>query len=516
MSGLWDVSKYEIGWSLKERNMRRIVNSEEMRECDRNTIEYFGIPSLVLMERAALSVADSIPKEFMHERILVVCGNGNNGADGLAVARLLQQRGCEVTVAQMPDTGKRSKENQVQRNILEQYGFCILDAVPEDSQYACVIDALFGVGLSRAPKKEFAEWIGQMNRLLGYKVAVDMPSGVSSDTGEAYPASFQADLTVTFAYQKLGQLLYPGREKCGIVKVADIGITDDSWLDRKPFCYAPEKAELYHLPHRPPRSNKGTFGKLLVIAGSKNMAGAALFCAQAAYGTGCGLVKIHTPEENRMILQSALPEAILSVYEEKRPKTELLDTAIQWADVIAIGPGLGTGKQARRMVEQTLEYADVPLVADADALNILAQRPELLARTKAPLIITPHLGEMARLCGKQISDIQNTMLQTAVSFAKSNHLVCVLKDAVTVTTDGTDVYLNTSGCSAMAKGGSGDVLTGIIAALLAQGMTPKDAAYMGVYIHGLAGEAAAAQVGIYSVLARDIVAAIGRALQIRQ
>jgi len=551
--------------------MKWIVNSEEMKACDSNTITHFGVPSLVLMERAALSVAEQVQKQVPAEgSILIVCGSGNNGADGLAAARLLHQQGYRVDAVQVPDCKKRSTENQLQRDILERYGIHITEHILADREYDCVIDALFGIGLSRAPGGVYAEWIRIMNRLGGFKIAVDMPSGVSSDDGRAYDPAFDADLTVTFAYQKAGQILYPGCEKCGEVITAKIGITDDSWLERKPACYTLETEDLKNIPPRPSRSNKGTFGRVLAVAGSKNMAGAALFCAQAAYRTGCGLVKIYTSETNRIILQSALPEAVLVTYDEteevepsvfpeakpsgrsaslqedqselpgrtafpeadlsgrpglpeeeetiltafeKKGKTqEPLADAVKWADVIILGPGIGQNKKARAAVAQVLRTADVPVIADADALNILAQQPDLLRSASARLILTPHLGEMARLCKKQIPDIQNTMRQTAEEFAAQYHLVCVLKDAVTVTASASGTCLNTSGCSAMAKGGSGDVLAGIIAALAAQGMEPEEAAQMGVYIHGLAGEAAARQKGSYSVLARDIIDGIGAVL----
>lgn len=499
--------------------MRPIVNSEEMKFCDSNTIGHFGIPSMVLMERAALSVVERIPAEALDNgRVLVVCGNGNNGADGLAIARLLYQRGCTMEVVQMGGQGKRSQENMLQCKILQQYGIRISDEIPENrvgtAGYGCIIDALFGVGLSREPQGEYAAWIHAMNRLCGYKVAVDMPSGVSSDTGQAYEASFDADLTVTFAYQKIGQALYPGRAKCGTLAIADIGITDESWLGRGPSVYAFAEEDLKCLPYRPAYSNKGTFGKVLVIAGSEGMAGAALFCAQAAYRSGCGLVKIYTPKENREVLQSALPEAILLTYDSGKPQQEPLLNALAWADAIAIGPGLGMGGQARMIVELVLIHADVPVVLDADALNIIAGHTELLKQAKAELMVTPHLGEMARLCQQSVPQLQQGLIAAAKEFAARFHLVCVLKDAVTVTAvRDTAVYLNLSGCNAMAKGGSGDVLTGIIAGLLAQEMPMGDAAVLGVYIHGLAGEAAAEEYGPYSVTARDIIAMIGSVMR---
>ncbi len=518
--------------------MKRIVNSEEMKHCDSSTITYFKVPSLVLMERAALSIAEAVMQEIKKGgRILTVCGNGNNGADGLAAARLLYQKGFCVTAVQMPDNGRRTEENRRQREILEKYGIRVLDDIPKDQAYDGIIDALFGIGLSRAPKDMYAAWIRLMNQLDGFKIAADMPSGVSSDTGEAYEPCFRADKTVTFAYFKAGQILYPGCEMCGNVTVSDIGITDESWLDKVPSCYAYEKKDLKKLPKRPSRSNKGTFGRVLAIAGSRNMAGAAVFCAQAAYCMGCGLVKIYTPEENRVILQNAVPQAILETYSTRAYEAESVSTGrepfaasaderkltdfpdekqladvLAWADVIVMGPGLGTGSFARQLVKEVLHKAKVPLILDADALNITAMQPELLLQTSAELAVTPHLGEMSRLCRKPAAKIQNSMRKTASDFAKEHHVICVLKDAITVTADETDVFFNTSGCSALAKAGSGDILAGMIAALAASGMPLKEAAPFGVYIHGLAGEKAAAVKGEYSVLAEDILNATGSVL----
>lgn len=500
--------------------MKRIVNSEEMKVCDQNTITHFGVPSLVLMERAALCVVQEAVKMVpAGGQCLIVCGSGNNGADGLAIARLLYQRGYSIIVVQVPDQGKRTQENRLQREILEKYGILITEQMPRQIVVDCVIDALFGVGLSRAPAGIYAQWILQMNQADAVRIAVDMPSGVSSDDGTAYEPSFAADVTVTFAYQKAGQILYPGCERCGRVVTAEIGITDDSWLERRPSLFLPEPSDLGRIPPRPARSNKGSFGRVLVIAGSDGMAGAALFCAQAAYAAGCGLVKIFTCASNRIILQSALPEALLSVYEDDLPddcQKELLAEAIRWADVIAIGPGLGTKGRARSMVQQTLLHADVPVIADADALNIAAGQPQLLKQSTAKLVVTPHPGEMARLCKKQIPQIQERLRSTAEQFAAEYGLVCVLKDAVTVTAGPSGTFLNPSGCNAMAKGGSGDILTGIIAGFAAQGMELQEAAYMGVYVHGLAGEAAALKKGSYSVLARDILDGTSTVLNFNQ
>ena len=497
--------------------MQWIVNSSEMKQLDKNTITHFGMPSLVLMERAALAVVENLPPRLSHGgRHLIVCGNGNNGADGLAVARLLRQRGCGVTVVRSKDSGRRTEENKLQGEILERYGVPIAEDIPQDASFDCVIEALFGIGLSREPQGEAAKWLCAMNRLGGYKVAVDMPAGVSADTGAVYAAAFRADLTVTFAYLKVGQAVYPGAEYCGKTIAAQIGITKESWLGEEnwPSCYSLQKSDLNKIPVRAARSNKGTFGKALVVAGGRDMAGAALFCAKAAYRTGCGLVKIYTPEENRAVLQSALPEAVIVTSDSKRQKPEKLFEAVQWADVIAIGPGLGTGKRAQMAVETVLQNASVPVIADADALNILSRNPEWLQHHRQELVITPHFGEMARLGGKSISSIKNTVTETAREFAKQYRVICVLKDAATVTAlpDGT-MFLNRSGCSALAKGGSGDVLTGVITGLAAQGMPVKAAAPLGVYLHGLAGEYAAEKTGAYGLLAGELADAVSRVIK---
>ena len=272
------------------------------------------------------------------------------------------------------------------------------------------------------------------------------------------------------------------------------------------FSYRP--SDLERIPPRPADSHKGTFGRVLVIGGSSCMSGAAYFSAKAAYRTGAGLVHIFTHEDNRIIMQTGLPEAILSTYGNHADKNALL-TAMEKADVIVIGVGLGQSPVAEELVRLTLSNADVPLVVDADAINIIARDPSILDLTGAPIIITPHPMEMARLCDLSVPEIESDRIRHAVSVAEQNALTCVLKGHETVVVDGTSddraVYVNKSGNSGMATGGSGDVLTGIIAALIAQGMLPSEAAPLGVYIHGLAGDAAAESLGEYSLMASDII-----------
>ena len=272
------------------------------------------------------------------------------------------------------------------------------------------------------------------------------------------------------------------------------------------FSYSP--SALSKMPQRPENSNKGTFGRVLVIGGSPCMSGAAYFSAKAAYRTGTGLVQILTHEDNRIILQTQLPEAILSTYSEENFNEDAISEIIEKADVIVIGVGLGQSALSARLLALTLSVADAPIIADADALNIIAKKLSLLDSVSAPLIITPHMVEMARLCHTDVSEIMANTTGFAVSFAEKNSLICVLKDHETVVYDGntnSQIYINKSGNSGMSTGGSGDVLTGIIAALVAQGMPLFEATTLGVYLHGLAGDSAADELGEYSIMASDII-----------
>ena len=490
--------------------MELLVDSRQMRECDKNTIEHFGVPSLVLMERAALGVSEEIEKRLdrpiVGKQALLVCGLGNNGGDGLAIARLLWQKGMIVTVVMPPQLEKASKETKTQINILEKYQIPIINQIPE-ANYDLVVDALFGIGLSRELSGVFSEYVQKMNDSSGLKVSVDIPSGIHGDTGAVMGIGFQADVTVTFAFAKTGLLLFPGAEYAGIVIVKEIGIDWHSFLTEQPMFYRLTKEDLHKIPARKVRSNKGNYGKVLVAAGQKNMAGAAFFSAKAAYLTGAGLVKVMTAEENRIILQQNIPEAVLETYHAKDMEEKLVK-CMDGAFVIAVGPGVGTG-EATHLIKGVLSQAKVPVVLGADGLNIVSEHLDWLKNTKAEVIITPHLGEMARLVKQEISVIQENLIKTAQKFAKEYEVICVLKDARTIVAlpDGR-IWINTSGNNGMATAGSGDVLTGILAGLIAQGMEPALAAPTGVYLHGLAGDRQAEEKGKYGLMAQDILEGI--------
>lgn len=486
--------------------MRYLVNSREMKQYDRNTIEIYGMPSVVLMERAALAFVDEIfAQKIDAGRVLVVCGGGNNGGDGYAIARLLWQRGSRVAVA-AAGAGKESAENSIQKKIWMSYGNPVLDALPEDENYTLIIDAVFGIGLTRNVEGIYRTWIEKMNGMAGCHVAVDISSGISADCGAVLGCAFRADYTVTFAFEKLGSVLWPGSEYAGEVIVRDIGIDGRSFLSCEPQTAVLEPEDIARLPKRRGHSNKGDYGKILVAAGSPGMSGAAYFSAKAAYAAGAGLVRIFTPDENRTALAGLLPEAVLTVYSGDDLDMECLCDAMRWADAIVAGPGLGTSDTAARMIRKIVKEADVPVILDADALNIIAKEPSMLLDTRAELIVTPHPGEMGRLTGNSVDGILNHTKEVAETFARQYNVVCVLKDEHTViSSPGGRTYLNMSGNPGMATAGSGDVLTGVIAALAAQGMDAAGAAACGVFLHGRAGDAAAARTGMRGMMASDLI-----------
>lgn len=515
--------------------MKYLVKKGEMKQYDTNTMEVFGIPSLVLIERAALAAAQELERDGLpeHSRILIACGTGNNGADGLVIARLLYLKGHNVQILIVGNRTKATPENQKELEIARNYGIPVMTAeeflyrnteTQADTEhpvqtdlmmaYDLVADAVFGVGLSRRLEGIYGELLACLNRLPGKKAAIDIPSGIDADDGSVLGVAFQADLTITFSYEKVGMRLFPGQSYCGKIVCRSVGIDEHSFLtDTKrghdPLIAAFTPEDLALIPARRPHSNKGSYGKVLVIAGSVNMAGAAIFSARAAYLSGCGLVRVLTSEENRTIIQGTVPEAVLTTYNSKKPDMESVIAALQWADVIVCGPGLGTGDVSHKLVHTVLKNAAVPVIMDADALNVIAEETDILQKPHTELIITPHLGEMARLQGVTVSYIQDHLIETAEEFARTYNLICVLKDARTITAIPYErTYVNLSGNNGMATGGSGDVLTGVIAGLIAQGAKPELAAPLGVYVHGLAGDAGAKTCGRYSLMAQTLLEAL--------
>ena len=500
--------------------MKYLVTGKEMKLLDQNTSSHFMVPELVLMEQAAMHfvwrLCDILKENIGKEAYkgIVFCGLGNNGADGLAIARLLNERGIYTQVCKvsnlLEERGTTSSSYDIQEKIYDSYQYPIqndISIILED-EYDFVIDAVFGIGLSRPLSDEYVRIIQTMQDAKGTKIAVDMPSGINADNGQVMSTALNCDYTITFSFAKQGQFVWPGTEYAGKVFVENIGITDASWLGKKPSMAFLEKSDLKMLPNRPAHSNKGTFGKMLIIAGSVNMAGAAVFAAKAAYRCGAGLVKVFSHEANRSIIQQSVPEALVSTYNEKLDKEQLI-ADIQWSDVIVIGPGLGQSKTAKELIEIVRSTSCVPVVWDADGLNTLAENPESLLLPHTEYVLTPHVGEFSRLVNKSVFWIQNHLVESAIEFARTYDVICVLKDFHTVTASPYGMsYLNLSGNNGMATGGSGDVLSGIIGALLLQGLNGIEASAMGVFIHGLAGDIAREKMGTHALIASDIIDAL--------
>ena len=489
-----------------------LPTGEQMRRADLYTIEEIGVPSMVLMERAALDVVRCMEEEQLDFRkVLVICGSGNNGGDGYAIARLLHLKGHDVTIFFAGNSQKRSEENAQQAKIAAHYEIPVITNLGTE-EYSVIIDALFGTGLKREVTGHYREVLCSVNQMAGKKVAVDLPSGIHDTTGARMGIAFCADLTVAIAFPKRGLFLQEGNVCAGKILTGDIGISSETFSEGT-VTFGYEKQDLFlGFPKRKKNSHKGSYGKVLMIAGSKGMSGAAYLSAKAAYAVGAGLVQIYTHEENRVILQQLLPEAIITTYDTF--DSEQLEKLIQWADLIGIGCGLGKSDTAERVMQYTLKRALVPCVVDADGINILSKHMEWIEETNALIVLTPHMKEMSRMLQCSVKELIEQRMEKLHAFVERYKVVCVLKDARTlVAKEHQNTYLNLSGNAAMAKAGSGDVLAGVIVGILAQQCEPYTSACLGVFLHGLAGDMARDKKGAYSVLASDLVAEISSVLK---
>ena len=507
--------------------MKYALGSNEMKAVDRYTIETIGIPSCVLMEKAAMAVVRHT-KELCSEqdRILAVCGYGNNGGDGIAAARILYMEGYQVAIAMVGDAARMTEETKRQLAIAEKIGLPMIRKI-DFKEYTVIIDGIFGIGLTRPVEGEFRAIIEAVNRAEKKVISIDIPSGVSADNGRVLGVAVKAAVTVTFGYQKIGCLLYPGAEYSGKVIVEDIGFVKDVPVaDYKQFYFTETPEEL--LPERRKNSHKGTYGKVLVIAGSKHMSGAAFFSAAAAYRMGAGLVQVLTAAENREILLKQLPEAIVTTYEAEEAglleeDRKRVAEAVSWAGVIVLGPGLGTSAASAWLVEYVLQNCRVPLIIDADGLNLVAAMiSEQLPQEAAPservrclagmlpekTILTPHKKELAALTGIPMANLVECLIDSSALCTYNNELIYVKKDVRTLVAYKDSCYINVTGNDGMATAGSGDVLAGMIAGIVAQGAEPEHAARTGVYLHGMAGDVAAGRLGTRAMLAGDILDAI--------
>ena len=516
--------------------MLPVLTAAQMQQVDRATIDGLGLPGTVLMESAGRAVADSLmkfPASRNCRRPLVLCGKGNNGGDGFVVARYLL-KDAENGFPLVFLSGRLSElsgDAAIMAKVAAGCGIIVVELGDHNlhelahALEACdlVVDGLLGSGAADAPRGLTARMIETVGEYARPVVAIDSPSGVEMDTGQVPGSSLSAVLTVTFGFEKIGHRFYPGRSHCGEVIVADIGFPETAVgkLDCSLFICEPDDVTR-RLPLRRPDSSKGDYGKLLVLGGSTGLTGAAVLCSEAALTTGAGMVTAGVPESLNPVFEIKLTEVMTlplpdsgkgGLQPEALAKIE--DFIRSGIDVLALGPGIGRDPGTVELIRSLAGRGPgLPVVIDADGLNAFAGAVDKLAGFKGPLVLTPHPGEMSRLCGREIREIKAQPVEVAREFAARTGAVVLLKGPPTVTAEpGGRTVINPTGTAALAKAGSGDVLTGIIAGLLAQGVQPFEAAFVGAYLHGLAGEIAESDSGPYSVMAFDLVAALPQAIE---
>jgi NAD(P)H-hydrate epimerase len=504
-----------------------------MREADRCTIEDIGIPSLVLMENAGRQVVAAIEAAFEDEldgRVGIICGRGNNGGDGFVVARTLLQRGVDTSVFVIGSLADVRGDARTNIDILGRLGVTVVEISDEQtwelhfseiSQCSLIVDAIVGTGLTSALGGMMETIVADINASAIPVVSIDLPSGLSADTPDLVGDCIQASMTVTLAAPKLPLVLPPGETHAGDIVVADIGVPGDvvEGLDGpRVDLLTPAQVRVLVEP-RAPESHKGDFGRVTIVAGSRGKTGAAYLAGIGALRSGAGLVTIATPASCLPIVASMAPEFMtepLAESEQGTVVTEAVEAILALQqDVISCGPGLGRGPAVAEFVRLLVDRATVPLVLDADALTVLADDPSvLMGKEEREIIITPHPGEMARLTGASIEEVQTSRLQIASEFASSRRLYVVLKGHRTIvaTPDG-HVFINPTGNPGMASGGTGDVLAGMIAAWLAQLLDAEAACRLAVFLHGAAGDLAAMHEGEVSTTASDLAACLGEALR---
>ena len=491
--------------------MNKLVSAEKMRQLEKRIFD-LGVDSFAVMEKAAMRIADEIISRVEPSaKILAVCGKGGNGGDGLAVARMLKLTGYDITVC-LPLGEPVTDDAQKNFEIVKKLDINIIES-KDFTGYDVIIDALFGTGLCKDVQADITE---KVNLSGAYVVAADIPSGINSDTGAVCKAAVKADLTVALGFKKYGHSVYPGKEYCGEMVVQDIGIPFDGECDTFETDMEFVRSAV---PAAKKDAHKGDMGKLSVIAGSKGFTGAATLCCGAALKSGCGLVTLFAPENLNEIYEKKLTEAMtLPLSCENNIDADLiLEQAdiLKGAGAVVIGPGLGRDCNAEKIIKFLFEN-EIPTVIDADGINAVATNINILSEKKGKVILTPHMGEFSRLTGMAVEEILSDRLGEARKFAARHGITLVLKGAGTVIAlpDGR-AYINHTGNSGMATGGSGDVLSGIAGAFLARGISASESAIAAVYLHGLAGDIAADKLGRESMLPTDIINCLPHALMMK-
>lgn len=514
-----------------------LVTAEESRQFD-HLAEQAGLPSLVLMENASLRLAEVLQQHFELDppkHIVIVSGRGNNGGDGMALARHLHNIGFSVQVFLLADPEQLRGDAAVNYRVASQFGVPIYPVTGANelkqlreplSRADLVVDALLGTGIKGEVRGLLAEAIALINDCAPRVLSVDVPSGIDSDTGEVCGIAVRADATVTLGAVKVGLVLFPAAEYVGDLFVGSLGIPTESFgqLGVQRFAITPELVKRV-FPWRHPNTHKGDYGRVLIIGGAPGMTGAALLAAKGALRCGAGLAQVALPQG----LNFAVEAAALEVMSYPLPETEAgtiapdalttLGPRLEWADVVAVGCGISRQEQTQAFVRQLVAQVDKPIVVDADGLIALSGHTELLRKRSALTILTPHPGEMAALLQTNVAAIQANRLSVALQVSKETGAIVVLKGARTVITapDGT-TFVNLTGNAGMATGGSGDVLTGMIAALVAQKIcrslpvSPTEAVAAAVFLHGLAGDIASWEKGETALVAGDLLEHLPRAI----
>lgn len=512
----------------------KVVTSEEMRDIDSMTIKSIGISGVVLMERAGAAAAAKIKELFPKGKVVILAGGGNNGGDGLVAARELFNAGWDARVLLLIRQDKLSPDCLLQYRIIKQMGIPIefrTDISDKDIDCSVIVDALLGTGLNKDIEGVIAKAINLVNKAGSKVLSIDMPSGISSDTGRVMGVAVKADFTITFGLPKRGHFLYPGASFSGKLFIENIGFPEGLLISEDlKVNLMDERQAASLIPARPKYSHKGDYGHALIVAGSRGKTGAALLAARACLRAGAGLVTIGVPESLITPLQSRATEEMTLPLPDRGDGTlsskaadHILRYLTEKADVICIGPGIGVTPDTIKLLSDILASSKIPLVIDADGLNSITY-PGLMMKASAPVIITPHIGEMARLllasagkgqALKELSRAPNPQLLTriehdrvnaALSFSKNNEVYVVLKGAPTIIAEPSGrAFINTTGNPGMATAGAGDVLSGIISSFAGQGLNPLNASMLGVYMHGLAGDIAAGEKGEHSLIAGDII-----------
>jgi hydroxyethylthiazole kinase-like uncharacterized protein yjeF len=503
----------------------KITSVDEMRFMDRYAIEKLGIAEEILMENAGLAAVNLLQKELgiSGKKFVIFCGSGNNGGDGLVVARLIHSGGGSVKVFLLSDSNKYRGAAKTNFAIVTQLPIELIKlekaAITKKDIAHCdvIIDAIFGTGLDRPIAGLVSDVIALINKSRKKVLSLDIPSGINGNTGEVMEMAVKADYTVTFGLPKIGNMLYPGYELCGELFVSHISFP--------PSLYEQDGLQVQtndyiKLPARPIEAYKGSIGDVLFIAGATNYYGAPYFSAMSFLKSGGGYARLAAPRSVVPVIAKRGREIVYLPQEETaagsiafKNKRELLAAAAK-VDLVVIGPGLSLHEETVRLVKELTAAIKVPLIIDGDGLTAIAGSPEILRSRKAPTILTPHLGEMARLTGKPAAEINGNKIAVLRETAESLKTTIILKGPHSlIGTRGGKVYVNLTGNAGMATAGSGDVLTGCIAAMYGMGLKPDEAARKGVFLHGYAGDLAAAKKGTDGITAKDIMEFLPQALK---